>query len=44
MIQKIFLFLVLIGTVCYLAGCGRVSKPVAPEGTTYPHRYIVTED
>lgn len=34
--------LVLIGGL--VAACGRVSKPIAPEDSTYPYPYAVTQD
>ncbi len=44
MTKNVVFFLILLVTVCYLAGCGRVSKPVAPDNATYPHKYVVSEN
>lgn len=30
--------------MCFLVACGRVSKPVPPEGSVYPYPYVVTQD
>ncbi len=37
---KIFCILIL---ALAIAGCGRISKPQAPKGSTYPETYIVKE-
>jgi len=41
MLNKGFLCLLLLVLV---AACGRVSKPIPPEGSTYPETYVVTQD
>ncbi len=33
--------LVLLGLI--ISACGRMSRPVAPEGSTYPQTYIIKE-
>jgi len=27
-----------------LAACGKVSKPIPPEGSTYPETYVITQN
>lgn len=36
---SLFLWLFLIAAGLSLAGCGKVSNPVPPEGSAYPHSY-----
>lgn len=36
---SLFLWLFLIAAGLTLAGCGKVSNPVPPEGSGYPHSY-----
>lgn len=39
--MRLFTILLLIFTNSILVGCGRVSKPIAPDNSFYPHTYVV---
>lgn len=39
--MKNIILLILLGLV--VTACGRMSRPIAPEGSTYPQTYIVKE-
>ena len=39
--MKQLFFIFLMGFV--LVSCGRMSKPIPPEGSTYPQTYIIQE-
>ena len=41
--KNILLCLIFV-CVLGLVGCGRVSKPIPPSDSFYPHAYIVTEN
>jgi len=37
--SKLFLILLLLASLLSVSACGKVSAPVAYEGTGYPHSY-----
>ncbi len=41
---RIFSIILLTITISSLSGCGRVSHPKQPDGSFYPHTYIVTSN
>ncbi len=41
--MRAFVFVVLMICLAMVAACGRISRPSAPEGSFYPHDYVVTQ-
>jgi hypothetical protein len=42
MVRNLVLVLVAVGLALPLAGCGRKSQPIPPEGSFYPFKYPYT--